>query len=114
MKKPRRDRIREERIENEAIADASSEEQAMGWYYYLQGRLEFPFQAKCISEDLVSPLRKEETVEALRMAPEGNCEHGMFVIVQWQAREIAVPLSQLTAINSEESTEKAIGDWQYW
>ena len=42
MKKPSRDPIREDRIENEAIVDASPEEQAMGWYYYLAG----------VSEDL--------------------------------------------------------------
>ena len=33
MKKPSRDPIREDRIENEAIVDARPEEQAMGWYY---------------------------------------------------------------------------------
>jgi hypothetical protein len=47
MKKPRRDPIREDRIENEAIVDARPEEQAMGWYYYFENKIRFPFPAKC-------------------------------------------------------------------
>ena len=71
MSKPKKDPIREERIRNEAVVDAyGPEEQAMGWYYYLEDKLRFPFQAKCITSKVVSPLRKGETVEVRRMAPE--------------------------------------------
>lgn len=114
MKKPRRDPIREDRIENEAIVDARPEEQAMGWFYYLENKIRFPFAAKCIAADIASPLRKGETVEVVRMAPEDNCEHGMYVLVRWQGRKMAVRLSQLAAIDPDESTEEAIGDWHYW
>jgi hypothetical protein len=48
------------------------------------------------------------------MAPEDNCRHGMFVLVRWQGRKMAVPLLQLAAIDPDESTEEAIGDWHYW
>lgn len=65
MKKPRRDPIREDRIENEAIVDARPEEQAMGWYYYLENKIGFPFSAKCIAADVASPLRKGETVQVI-------------------------------------------------
>ena len=114
MKRPKRDPAREDRIHNEAIVDARPEEQAMGWYYYLENKISFPFQAKCIAANVVSPLRKGETVEVIRMAPEDNCEHDMFVQVRWQGRRMAVPLSQLAAIDPDESTEEAIGDWHYW
>lgn len=114
MKKPLRDPIREDRIENEAIVDARPEEQAMGWYYYLENKIGFPFEARCIAAKVVSPLRKGETVEVIRMAPEENCEHDMFVLVRWQGRKMAVPLSQLAAIDPDESTEEAIADWHYW
>ena len=114
MKKPRRDPIREDRIENQAIVDARPEEQAMGWYYYLENKIGFPFEAKCIAAKVVSPLRKGETVKVIRMAPEEKCEHDMFVLVRWQGRTMAVPLSQLAAIGPDESTEEAIGDWHYW
>ena len=113
MKKPHRDRIREDRIENEAIVDARPEEQAMGWYYYLESKIGFPFPAKCTAADVVSPLRKGETVDVVRMAPEDNCEHDMFALIRWQGRKMAVPLSQLAAIDADESTAEAIGDWHY-
>jgi hypothetical protein len=114
MKKPPRDPIREDRIENEAIVDAGPDEQAMGWYYYLENKVSFPFQARCISTKLVSPLRKGEIVEARRLAPEDACMSDMLVLIRWQGRNMAVPLSQLAAIDPDESTEEAIGDWHYW
>ena len=70
MKKSRKDPVREDRIHNEAIADANGpEEQVMGWYYYLDDKIHFPFQAGCIAPKIVSPLRKGETVAVQRMAP---------------------------------------------
>jgi len=115
MAKLKRDPIREDRIHNEAIVDAyGSEEQAMGWYYYLESKLRFPFQAKCVASKVTSPLRKGETVEVRRMAPEDACSTDMLVLIRWQPSSLAVPLSQLTAIGGDESTIEAIGDWHYW
>src|SRR5262249_26744640 len=88
MSKPKRSHIREERIRNEAVVDAyGPEEQAMGWYYYLENKLRFPLQAKCVAHNVVSPLRKGETIEVRRMAPEHACTHDMLVLVRWHARE---------------------------
>ena len=54
---PKRDETREERITMEIIVDAyGSEEQAMGWYCYLDEKLNFPFFAKCIAERATSAL----------------------------------------------------------
>lgn len=82
MKKPRREPIREDRIENEAIVDAGPEEQAMGWYHYLESNIRFPLAAKCMAADTVSPLQKGEPVEVIRMSPEDNCKHDMFVLIR--------------------------------
>ena len=114
MKKPRKDPVREDRIHNEAIVDAGPEEQAMGWYYYLENRLSFPFNATCIASKITSPLKKGEVVEVLRMAQEDACMKDMFVLVRWQGRKLAAPLAQLAAVEPDESTEEAIGDWHYW
>src|ERR1044071_5922588 len=95
--KSKRDPVREDRIHNEAIVDASPEEQAMSWYYYLDTKISFPFRARCLAPTAVSPLRKGEAVEVLRMAAEDACEHDMLVQIRWQGRKMAVPLSQLTA-----------------
>jgi hypothetical protein len=86
----------------------------MSWYYYLEGKISFPFRARCVAAHAVSPLRKGETVEVLRLAVEDACEHDMLVQIRWQGRKMAVPLSQLEAINLDESSNEAIGDWLYW
>ncbi len=114
MKRPELDPQREERIHNEAIVDARPEEQAMGWYYYLDDKIDFPFQARCIETRDISPLNKDETVEALGMASEDDCEHDMLVMVSWEKRKMAVPLSQLAPVDVDEATEEAIGDSRYW
>ena len=114
MKRPKRDPVREDRIQNEAIVDASPDEQAMSWYYYLESKISFSFQARCVAAKDVSLLRKGETTEVIRMAAEDVCEHDMLVLIRWQGRKMAVPLSQLAAIDPDESTKEAIGDWHYW
>ena len=115
MKIPKKDPVREDRIYNEAIVDANGpEEQVMGWYYYLDDKIRFPFQAKCLASKVVSPLRKGETVEVRRMAPEEACAGDMLVLIRWQSRNLAAPLSQLVATDADESTIEAIGDWHYW
>jgi Calcium binding len=115
MKKLKKDPIREDRIHNDAIVDAyGAEERAMGWYYYLENQLQFPFQARCTAAIIVSPLSKGETVEVLRMAPQESCSADMLVLIRWQGRKLAVPLSQLAAIDVDQSTADAISDWHYW
>jgi hypothetical protein len=114
MKRPKRDPVREDRIHNEAIVDASPDEQAMSWDYYLESKISFPFRARCVAAKDIWPLRKGETAEVVRMATEDACEYDMLVQIRWRGREMAVPLSQLDAIDPDESTREAIGDWHYW
>jgi hypothetical protein len=71
MSRVERDEAREERIHMEIIADAhDAEEQALGWYYYLEDSLNFPFKARCIAERRISPLEVGEEVEVSGMPPE--------------------------------------------
>ena len=101
MAKTKKDVERENRIEMEIIVDANGpEEQAMGWYYYLQDTLYFPFPARCISERAISPLRKGDEVEVVNMAPEEECQHEMFVGIRWERRPLAVPLSPLSSTSA--------------
>jgi hypothetical protein len=110
-----RNSTREERIDNEIMVDAyGREERAMAWYYYLEDKICFPFRAKCTVSQVVSPLKKRETVAVLRLAPEGACTGDMLVLIRWHDRKIAIPLSQLTAIDENESSDQAVADWKYW
>jgi len=72
------------------------------------------FSGRCIAANIVSPLSKGETVQVLRMAPEVSCSVDMLVLIRWQGRKLAVPLSQLAPIDVDQSTADAIGDWHYW
>ncbi len=116
MARPDKDAEREERIRMEIVVDAyGPEEQAMGWYYYLEDQLKFPFPARCIAERSISPLRTGDEVEVVGMAPEDECEHEIFVTTTWQQRTLAVPLSQLEAASDvDEETRQAVEDWHYW
>jgi hypothetical protein len=107
---------REERIIMEIVVDAyGPEERAMGWYYYLENELSFPFQAACMAERAVSPLQPKERVEVLGMAPEDECMREVFVLVRFERRKLAVPLAQLKpAPGCDDDTKTAVGDWHYW
>jgi hypothetical protein len=106
---------RERRIAREIVVDAYNEsERGMGWYYYLEGTLRFPFRARCIGHRAVSPLRPGDEVEVVGMAPEEECQHEMFVLIPWERRRLAVPLAQLEGIKADRKTVQAIGDWHYW
>ncbi|PSN13685.1 calcium-binding protein [filamentous cyanobacterium CCT1] len=115
MTKPERDQDREERITMEIVVDAyGPEEQAMGWYYYLQDTLQFPFNATCVTKRRTSPLKEGAKVEVVGLAPAEECEQDMFVEIAWEDDRLAVPLSQLEAPKADEETQQAIEDWHYW
>lgn len=105
MEQLSRDEEREERISMQVIADANGpEEQAMGWYYYLDEQLRFPFLTRCIRPRRTSVLQVGDEVEIVAMAPEEECEHEMFVLTPWEGDTLAVPLSQLEGIAADDGT----------
>jgi hypothetical protein len=114
--KSRKNKEREERIAMEIIVDAyGPEEQSMGWYYYLQGTLRFPFTAVCCAKRAISPLKVKDEVDVLRMAPAEECEKKMFVMIRWEKDSLAVPLSQLSVTHpAGQQTRQAVEDWHYW
>jgi Calcium binding len=115
MARLKENKARERRIEMEVVVDAYNEsERAMGWYYYLEERLKFPFKARCKSKRAVSPLCTGEEVTVLGMAPEEECESEIFVRLRWGGRRMAVPLSQLEPLTADPQTKEAVADWHYW
>jgi hypothetical protein len=110
MKKPKKDPIREDRIHNEAIVDAyGPEEQALGWYYYLENKIRFPFQAKCVAAKVISPLLKGETVEVRRLAPERG-------LLQRYARAdpVARPERGRSLVSTDSSRRRPINRRGHW
>jgi Calcium binding len=114
--KQKHDPEREQRITMEIVVDAyDAQERAMGWYYYLQDQLQFPFTATCLVKRAISPLHVKDEVEVVGMPGEEECEHEMFVTIRWEKEGLAVPLSQLQPISvTDEQTKRAVEDWHYW
>lgn len=106
---------REDRIWSEIVVDAyNPEEQALSWYYYLEEKLPFPFEARCVRERPVSPLHEGEPVRVIGLPDEERCMNEMFVTIQWKDREFGVPLSQLEGLGLDMEAQQAIADWKYW
>ncbi|BAY93581.1 MULTISPECIES: calcium-binding protein [unclassified Tolypothrix] len=115
-----RDETRESRIETEIIADTGNdkEERAMGWYYYLDDTLNFPFNAKLKKKARKTGVIEEKQVEVLAMAPDEDCFKDMYVEVVYPGGDdediFSAKLSEIEAIDADEETLEALADWQYW
>ena len=115
MKQIPKDPAREERIGDEIIVDANGEDEVlMGWLTYLQDNLACPFNAECIEQKQISPLRKGEKVTVLELVSEYDSGNDFFVLIEWSGRKMGVPLAQLKPLKVSKETKQAIEDWQYW
>ena len=109
MDRQAEDEAREQRINWEIVVDANGpEEQAMGWYNYLDDTIHFPFSARCVARRPTSPLDLGDKVEVVGMAPAEECEHEIFVLIQRKKRQLAVPLMQLEGIQVDEETQHTV------
>jgi len=86
----------------------------MGWYYYLEQQVSFPFEAECVKQRAVSPLRKGEKIQITALAPEDDCAHEILVLGRWGGRSLGVPLTQLKPTGVDAESAQAIADWHYW
>lgn len=110
-KKLMQDKDRGDRITREIIVDAyGAEEQAMGWYYYLEEQLLFPFATTCNTRRSISPLHVKDEIDVTGMAPEEECLHESFVTISWEKDVLAVPLFQLTPINAISTPTKEVAE----
>jgi calcium binding protein len=108
-------RSREARIDQEVVVDAyTSDERAMGWYYYLEGKLRFPFTATCTKRRATSPFTVGESLSVIGLAPEEDCMAEIIVLTNFSGRTLGVPLAQLQPRKVSTATKQAIQDWHYW
>lgn len=119
MTRIQKDESREERITYEIIVDAYDEhEVAMGWYYYLNDNINYPFAAKWIRKVKKTGKIQEKEVKVLGMASEDECLRDMYVEVvdvgESEDNVHTVRLSDIEAIDPDEKNQQALGDWQYW
>jgi hypothetical protein len=119
MSSVERDENREHRIATEIIVDAEDkEDRAMGWYYYLEETLNFPFMAKWTKKSRKSSTSEEKAVEVLGMAPDDECLKDMYVevaVINGKDDDVySAKLSEIQAIDVDDETQEAIADWLYW
>jgi hypothetical protein len=118
------DESREERIDMEVVVDAyDEEERRLGWYYYLDNKIKFPFKAVWVSEEHPTDSEDEveiagEEVEVIGMASEDDCQDDMYVEIVYQEEDtedtFAVPLYDVVPTEVDDQTLEAIEDWYYW
>jgi hypothetical protein len=109
------DKQRDKRIRREILTDAyTADEQAISWCYHLEREMTFPFQARCIEERTISPLREGEEVPVVGMTDGVVSSREMFVLVEWMDRGFGAPLSQLEVLDVDQDTRDAVDDWHYW
>lgn len=114
-KPAKKEPAREKRIDMEIVVDCyGAEEQATGWYYYLEDSLAFPFAALCMEKRPTSPLKLKEKVEVVGLPPIEGCEEEMFVEISWNGRKFSAPLGQLEYSGRDKETRQAVEDWHYW
>lgn len=106
---------REHRITYEAVVDCYDEvERAMGWYYYLERALSFPFKARCIGRRSTSPLTVGDGVRVVSLAEEDECMTEVLVNIEYGQDILSVPLARLSRLSRRGSTVRGVGDWHYW
>jgi hypothetical protein len=114
-KTSKKEPAREKRIDYEIIVDCyDAWEQAMGWYYYLEDKLQFPFSATCVKRGAISPLKLKEKVDVVGLPPIEECEQEMFDEIVWNDRKFSVPLDQLEYAGRNRAARQAVEDWHYW
>ena len=115
MVRPSKDEQREKRITYEIVVDCYNEiEVAMGWYYYLENNLDFPFEARITRSMRYNFLSVNDTVTVVSMAEEVECEESMWVTIQTGDSEFDLPLEQIEPIDSIGKAKEAVEDWRYW
>jgi len=86
----------------------------MGWYYYLERALSFPFKARCSSVRKTSPLTLGAAVHVVSLADEGDCMKEVLVNIEYGHGIVSVPLAQLSCVTRRGSTLRGVADRHYW
>lgn len=107
-------------IEDEIIVDCYDEYEAtMGWFYYLQDNLSFPFKAKISVETGTTNLKIGDTVNVVELM---NSDEKMISIddfkatvgIEYGEHIYDIPLEEIKGIDCNQKTDEVIEVWYYW
>jgi len=104
------DKAREDRIVDEILVDSDTDEdRATAWYYHLDGKVTFPFQAT---------FDGDEEVEVMSLSVEEDCLDEMKMEVRHSDSFGEEPFTalvvELEPLDADDDSTEAIEDWQYW
>ena len=85
----------------------------MGWYYYMEDKLNFPFFATTEIEKRNGE-KEIKKVEVLKLTCKEEFGDDMTVGVAFDEYLHSVPLLSLKNIEADEESLEAVGDWRYW
>ena len=102
--------LREKRIANEVLVETETDEdRATAWYYYLDGKVTFPFQATLDGDD---------DVEVISLSVEEDCLDEMKMEVRhsdsFGEEPFTALVMELEPLDADDDTTEAMEDWQYW
>lgn len=107
-----------DKIENEIIVDCyDDQEVSMGWYYFFQDELEFPFKAevslktrnegkKLIEIDILKMVDEEQNYESSRLLFEVSLKETELIL--------EIGADKLKNIQGNRSTKEAFEIWNFW
>jgi len=107
------DKAMEDKIRDEIVVDAHSEDEVkMSWYYYLYDNMNFPFEAYYHFRQKSGGAKKRK-VQVLEMSSDENRD-GLLVGIAYDEDMFYVPLLDLEDIDADEETLEVTNDWRYW
>jgi hypothetical protein len=111
---------RQDRIEDEVIVDCYDEyEMAMGWFYYLEDNLIFPFKAMVLENSEINGLKEGETVDVYELVNRSVEDVSMddfiaTVAIQKSEECYEIPLHFIRGVDCDRIMDNVIEDWRYW
>lgn len=104
------------KIDYEIIVDCYDEyEASMGWYYYMEETLKFPFKAKAkLKKSDGSVKLTEIQVTGLAADEEGFMGNDFDLEILTGGHFSNIHYSQLSQIKADDETLEAFAIWEYW
>lgn len=120
MGKKKSDISRRNRIEYEVIVDCYDEyEMAMGWFYYLNDNLKFPFKASIVGDIKIDSLQEGDSIIVTEFINSSKDDVSMYnflptVWIEKGEHIYDIPLVNVKSVDCDDDTFNTIEDWRYW
>ncbi len=106
----------QQKIDYEIIVDCHDEiEVSMGWYYFMEEAIKFPFRAVAgIKKRDGSIEKKEVTITGLASDEEGFMNNDFDLEMEQSGYIANIAFSKLNSIKASSVTLEAFKIWNYW